>query len=189
MKKIIIFIFIFFTFLYGRVIMEMKIEEKIKICNHELILNGSGIRNKFFIDVYIGSLYLEEPKNDAESIIKSKTIKSMELIIISNFITRKNLTIFLKSELKNSITPEEFKLLENHIELLLSTFHEEIEKGDRFSLNIIPNVGVVVYKNNRFIKSIKSDDLGKRLIELWIGKNPVDKNLKKQVLGIKPLSL
>jgi len=189
MKKIILVMFIFSILLYGRVIKEMKVEEKIKVYNQELILNGSGIRNKFFIDVYIGSLYLEELENDAESIIKSGKIKSMELIIVSNLITQKNLSGFLRSELKKSVAPKEFQLLEDDIELFLSTFHEKIKKGDRFSFNIIPNVGVEVYKNNRLIKSVKSDDLGRRLIELWIGENPVDENLKEEVLGIKTLTL
>jgi hypothetical protein len=47
MKKIIMFMFVSFIFLYGRTIKEIEIKEKIRVNNHELILNGSGIRNKF----------------------------------------------------------------------------------------------------------------------------------------------
>ena len=35
----------------------------------QLVLNGAGIREKFFLDIYIGALYLERPMHDPAAIL------------------------------------------------------------------------------------------------------------------------
>ncbi len=183
MKKIILYLFILSTFSYTQIVNGLVLEDKIKVHGQELFLNGAGTRNKFFIDIYVGSLYVVSPTNDAASIVNSSTIKSMHLDIVSSWIHRKLLKSALRSELKSSSTEEEMEQLEDEIDIFLSAFSEEIEKGDKFIFNIIPGVGVEVYKNNKLIKFIQGDQFSKRLIRLWIGNTPVDKKLKIDILG------
>ena len=183
MKKIILFLFIISTLSYTQTINGIVVEEKVIVNNEELLLNGWGIRNKFFIDIYVGALYIPVPTNDAVSIINSPTPKSMYLHIIPNWISPSFLKSALKSELKNSSTKEEMDHLEKEIDIFLSTFDEKIKKEDKFIFNIIPDIGVEVYKNDKFIKSIEGEEFSKRLLELWIGDKPVDKKLKMKVLG------
>lgn len=183
MKKIILYLFIFSTLSYNQTINGVILKNKIKVHDQDLVLNGVGTRNKFFIDIYVGSLYVVAPTNDAVSIINSNTIKSMHLNIISNWINRKLLKSALRSELKNSSTKEEMDHLQDEIDIFLSTFNDEIKKGDEFTFNIIPDIGVEVYKNNKLIKSIQGDRFSKRLIQLWIGNTPVDEKLKVEILG------
>jgi hypothetical protein len=183
MKKIILFLLIFSTFLYAKTVNGVVLKDKIKVYNQELLLNGAGTRNKFFIDIYVGSLYVVAPTNDAASIINSNTIKSMHLNIVSGWINRKLLKSALRAELRSSSSEEEMDKLQGEIDVFLSTFDEEIIVGDKFIFNIIPGVGVKVYKNNRLIKSIQGNRFSERLIQLWIGNTPVDKKLKTEILG------
>lgn len=183
MKNFFLYFFIFFTLSYTQTINGVVVKDHIKVHGQDLVLNGAGTRNKFFIDVYVGSLYVTSPENDAVSIINSNTIKSMHLYIVSNWINRRLLKSALRSELKNSSTKEEMEQLQDEIDIFLSTFDEEIKKGDKFIFNIIPGIGVEVYKNNKLIKSIQGDLFSKRLIQLWIGDTPVDKKLKAEILG------
>lgn len=183
MKKIILYLFIFSSLSYTQTINGVVLKDKIKVHDQDLFLNGAGTRSKFFINIYVGSLYVMTPTNDAVSIINSNTIKSMHLNIISHWINRKLLKSALRSELKSSSTEEEMDQLQDEIDIFLSTFNEEIKKGDEFIFNIIPSVGVEVYKNNKLIKSIQGEQFSKRLIQLWIGNTPVDKKLKTKILG------
>ena len=183
MKKIILFLFILSTFSYTKTIHGVILEDKIKICNQKLLLNGAGIRNKFFITVYVGSLYVVKPTSNARSIINSNTLKSMHLNIVSGLINRRLLKNALKSELKNFSNKNEMNQLQREIDIFLSTFSEEIIKGDKFVFNIIPGIGVKIYKNNKLIKVLPGEQFSKRLIELWIGDTPVDSKLKKSILG------
>lgn len=183
MKKIVLFLFIFSILSYTQTINGVILKDKIKVYDQDLFLNGAGTRNKFFMDIYVGALYVVTPTNDAVSIINSNTIKSMHLNIIPSWINRKLLKSGLKSELKSSSTKEEMGQLQEEIDVFLSTFNENIKKGDQFIFNIIPDTGVEVYKNNKLIKSIQGDQFSKRLIQLWIGSTPVDKKLKAEILG------
>ncbi len=183
MKKIIFYLFIFSTLSYTQTVNGLVLKDKIKVHGQELFLNGAGTRNKFFIDIYVGALYVTAPTNDAVSIINSNTIKSMHLNIVSNWINRRLLKSALRSELRSSSTQEEMEQLQGEIDIFLSTFNEEIKKGDQFIFDIIPGIGVKVYKNDKLVKSIEGDRFSKRLIQLWIGNTPVDKKMKAEILG------
>jgi len=183
MKKLILYLSIFSILSYSQTTNGVVLKDKIKVHGQDLVLNGAGTRNKFFIDIYVGALYVTVPTNDAVSIINSNTIKSMHLNIISNWINRRLLRSALRSELRTSSTEEEMDQLQDEIDIFLSTFNEEIKKGDEFIFNIIPYIGVEVYKNNKLIKSIQGDLFSKRLIQLWIGNTPVDEKLKIEILG------
>ena len=41
----------------------LKVEEK------DLVLNGGGLREKYFLDLYVGGLYLVSKSTDADAII------------------------------------------------------------------------------------------------------------------------
>ena len=46
---------------------------------HELVLNGAGIRKKFFIKIYIGALYLPSKSNAVESILNMEGAKRVTM--------------------------------------------------------------------------------------------------------------
>ena len=45
--------------------------------NITLILNGAGLREKFFIDVYIGALYLQAKTPDARAILSDECVNPL----------------------------------------------------------------------------------------------------------------
>lgn len=47
----------------------------------ELVLNGAGLREIFFVDVYSAALYLSQKSNDANTVITMKGPKSVRLVL------------------------------------------------------------------------------------------------------------
>ena len=47
----------------------------------ELVLNGAGLREIFFVDVYSAGLYLSQKSNDANTVITMKGPKSVRLVL------------------------------------------------------------------------------------------------------------
>ena len=45
--------------------------------NEHLVLNGMAVRDKFFIKVYVGGLYLQKRTSNAEDIIRADTPKAL----------------------------------------------------------------------------------------------------------------
>jgi hypothetical protein len=51
---------------------------------HNLTLQGGGVREKFFIDLYAAGLYLAEASRDADTIVNAESAMAMRLAIVSS---------------------------------------------------------------------------------------------------------
>src|SRR5258705_12785884 len=57
----------------------VNMEDKTTVNGQTLVLNGAGIRKKFFIKVYVGGLYLAAKQSDAAAVITSDSPRRMLL--------------------------------------------------------------------------------------------------------------
>ncbi len=147
-----------------------------------LVLNGSGLRKKFFITLYVGSLYLTEKSSDAEKIIKDDTPMAIRLAIRSSLISpekMKEATLegFNKST-RGNITP-----IKPQIDELLKTFDKGVGQGDVYELINMPGSGVHVVRNGVRVATIRSPAFKQALFGIWLSKTPVQLSLKHQMLG------
>jgi len=186
MKKILLIFLLISTFSFSAEIKDIKFPKSVIVNNQKLFLNGVGIRNKFFIDAYIGGLYLTNPTHDPKKILASNEIISLRIIINLSIPSKRLMKLMLMHELKISLTKAELKKVENEIDIFLSTFNQKILAGDTFVFNIIPNGGIKAYKNNQLVKVINNDSFNKIILKPWIGDRPVEKKLKSNLLGVNP---
>src|SRR5690554_3417835 len=61
----------------------VDVKETMSLDNQELVLNGAGVRTKWFVDGYIAALYLAEKTTDAEAVIEADEPMAVSLIITS----------------------------------------------------------------------------------------------------------
>jgi len=67
-----------------------------------LKLQGAGIREKFFFDLYVGALYLQTPKMDAKEILETDEQMGLKLHIISSMITSQKMEDATREGFENS---------------------------------------------------------------------------------------
>ena len=65
--------------------------ESLQTGQTQLMLNGAGIRTKFFFDIYVGGLYLKEKSQDATAIIEANEPMAIRLHILSSKATSKKM--------------------------------------------------------------------------------------------------
>jgi len=150
--------------------------------NVNLVLNGQGIRDKFFIDLYVCGLYLPSKSSNADEIINQDTPMSLKLHIVSSLISSdkmKNGTLegFEKS------TNGNMEPLQEKIDQFIGVFKEEIKKNDIYDFYYLPKVGVQIYKNSILKKTIEGLEFKKALFGIWLGEKPAQSSLKKELLG------
>ena len=58
-----------------------QFEDKLTKEGTELVLNGAGLREIFFVDVYSAGLYLTQKSNDANTVIEMSGPKSVRLVL------------------------------------------------------------------------------------------------------------
>lgn len=160
----------------------IKVPETLNLDNQTLELNGAGIRSKFFVDLYVGSLYTTEKTDDASSVLNSETPVAIQLFITSKLITSEKLTEAVNEGFEKS-TGGQVEPLKDRLSAFIDVFQAEIVKGDNFVMFVTPGKGVDVYKNGKKLTTIKGDDFSRALLGVWLGDQPVDADLKADMLG------
>ena len=147
-----------------------------------LNLNGAGVREKLWIDLYAGGLYLSEKSSDAPAIVSADKPMSIKLHIVSKLITSEKMMDAVNEGFENS-TGGNTKPLSADIKKFQSFFMEEIKKNDIFDIVYMPSQGVMVYKNDKELGTIKGMDFKKALFGIWLSNRPADDDLKEAMLG------
>lgn len=160
----------------------VKVDEKLALDGNNLTLNGAGVREKFFMDMYVGSLYLTKKSTNAQDIIDSKESAAIKLNIVSGMITSDKMISAINEGFENS-TGKKTAPYKAKIDKFKGFFKEKINKGDTFIILYDAKDGIIVYKNGVKKGSIEGHDFKKALFGIWLGKKPADDDLKDDMLG------
>lgn len=149
----------------------------------ELSLNGAGVREKFWMDMYAGGLYTSQNMKDAEKVMNADAPMVIKLHIVSGLISSDKMISAVEEGFENS-TNGDTKPYRAKIDKFISFFSDEITKNDVFDITYTPSAGVVVFKNDKALGIIEGHDFKKALFGIWFSEEPADKNLMKGMLGL-----
>jgi hypothetical protein len=71
----------------------------------------------------------------------------------------------------------------DEIEQLSSSFNSAVASGDFYEFIFVPEIGTHVLKNNELVELIPGFDFKKAFFGIFLSNNPIQKNLKKAMLG------
>jgi hypothetical protein len=160
----------------------VNMPESLEVTKGKLILNGAGVRSKFFMDLYIGGLYLQNKSNDPKEIIEGDELMAIRLHIISSLINSKKMEDATREGFENA-TKGNTEPIKSEIEEFISVFKEKIEENDIFDLIYLPGKGLEVYKNSEFKSRIEGLVFKQALFGIWLSDKPAQKSLKEAMLG------
>ncbi|MGA1413751.1 MAG: chalcone isomerase family protein [Candidatus Kapaibacteriota bacterium] len=147
-----------------------------------LVLNGAGIREKFWMDMYVGALFVTKKTQNAQSLINADEPMAMELTIVSSLISSDKMSDAVEEGFEKSANGN-VSSLRSRIDQFKGFFKEKIKKGDVFSMIYEPGMGVSVLRNGNKAGTISGLDFKKGLFGIWLCDDPADKYLKKRLLG------
>jgi len=147
-----------------------------------LTLNGHGNRIKFFMKVYEGSLYLESASSNAEEILRSDAPMSIRIDVLSSLVTPEAMKTALNEGLEKS-TGKNISPISKEIEQLNASFNSDVGSGDFYEFIYLPDSGVNVLKNSNYIDTIPGIGFKKAFFGIFLSNNPIQKSLKKAMLG------
>lgn len=185
MKKLIFILLLSFaTHSHAFEIADVNLDEKIQLDKNQLVLNGAGIRKKFFVKVYIGALYLGEKARTADAVLADNGVKRMSFILLRS-VTGKQVLDGINEAILPNNTDEEMKAIETRLYLFEKMFVPvtEIKNGEIVNLDYFPGVGTRVSVNGMDKGIIEGADFYRSLLKIWVGKKPVQSALKQSVLG------
>ncbi len=179
---ILLAVFVTFTATAQKKVGGVVLPAKVTYQEQELTLNGAGVREKLWIDLYAAGLYLDQKNNDANAIINSEKPKAIKLHIVSKLISSNKMIEAVTEGFENS-TNGNTTPIQEEIDTLLGFFREDIKKNDIFDLVYVPSKGVVAYKNGQEKGVIPGKEFKKALFGIWLSNRPADDGLKNDLLG------
>lgn len=162
----------------------VDIPETYSAMDTELKLNGAGTRSKWFMDLYVGGLYVPESIDDGQAVINADEPQAITLHIISGMITSDRMTEATMEGFKNA-TDGDLSAIRDDVDQFMSVFAEEIKEGDVFDLVYLPSEGVRVLKNGEVRDTVGDLEFKKALFGIWLSDKPAQKELKASMLGLR----
>ncbi len=172
--------------LYAKNVAGIKIAETQTLSGstQKLILNGSGIRKKFFVKVYIGSLYLPKPARNLEAVLKQTGPAAVHMYFLHSKVLKEKLVNGWNEGFSSNTSASAMASLKPRIEKFNGLFRT-VKKGEVIRLDYIPGKGTHVLIQGEKRGVIKGLDFWQALLRIWLGSKPADSKLKKAMLGQK----
>ncbi|MCK7548073.1 chalcone isomerase family protein [Marinobacter koreensis] len=166
----------------ARTIEGVDVPETYQAMGTDLKLNGAGTRSKWFMDLYVGGLYVPQAESDGQAVIDADEPQAITLHIISGLITSDRMTEATLEGFEAS-THGNMAPVQDEIDRFMDVFKDEIKEGDVFDLVYVPDEGVRVLKNGKVKDTIGGLAFKKALFGIWLSDKPAQEDLKEEMLG------
>jgi len=162
-------------------IADVKLDDSVAVGNQNLVLNGGGIRKKFFIKVYVGGLYLPAKNNNATAIMATDAPRRMVMHFV--YSVSKDQMCEAWSEGLEANTPNASAEVKGAFKTLCSLM-EAIPKGNRLVLTYVPGTGTTVEVNGHMKGTLPGKPTADAMLATWLGPKPAPgEDFKNAVLG------
>src|SRR6187549_3473787 len=159
----------------------VKIEDSVKVGEHNLVLNGAALRKKFIIKVYVGGLYLQAKQNNAAAILAADAPRQQVMHFIFNVDKEKMAEAWEEGLADN--TPNASPEVKTAFKTL-STWMEDMKEGQRIVLTYEPGTGTTVMVNGKNKGTLGGKAVADAILNTWVGPKPgPGADFKKGVLG------
>lgn len=166
---------------FARTVGDVTLPDSLQIHNSALVLNGAGMRSKYFLDVYVVGLYLPQAGQDAQHIISADQVQAVRLVITSSRITRDRLVDSIEDGIRQS-AGKEFPRYQPMLQELWDALTFEVKIGDQFDFTYVPQSGTHFYRNGELLRVLPQFDFKQVLFGIWLGNDPVQDSLKQALL-------
>jgi hypothetical protein len=162
----------------------IHLADRMQVRDAVLQLNGGGIRTKFFIKIYVGALYLPQKQTSAEAIIADEHEHRIAMYILHELSGEKLFNAF-NDAIEANHSAAELTALDAQIQQMKQIFEavHEVKPGDIIMLDYLPDRGTRITVNGTERGIIAGAAFNRALLKVWLGRNPVQDDLKKGMLG------
>jgi len=172
------------TSAYGREIAGVDVPETVNQGDGtQLELNGAGIRSKMFFKIYIGQLYLAKKQSDAAAILGEDSGRQIVMHFLYKEVGQDDLVEAWNDGFQGNGTAEQLTELSAQI-ATFNTLFDTVKKGDQIVLDYTVGQGTTVVIRGEKKGTIEGKPFNDLLLSIWLGKAPVSKDLRDDLLGL-----
>jgi len=170
---------ILFTPAHAAELAGVSMPDSATVGGKSLVLNGMGLREKYFIDVYVGGLYMPSKSSDAGGIIAQDVPKRIVMHFVYSEVGKAKLTGafdegFASVKAQSSQADGLSKL---------NAMMQTVQKGDKIVFDYVPGTGTTVMVKGVKKGTIPGVEFMKALWGVYLGPSPPTGALKRGMLG------
>jgi hypothetical protein len=148
----------------------------------ELQLNGMGYRTKFVFKIYIGALYTETKVNTRDAAQALTGPKRVVMHVVYDEVAREKMIKAWHEGFEENNSREQLEKLQARLNTFVNYF-PDLKAGDEVLFDYIPASGTRVTINGEEKGVIDGADFYQALLDVWLGDEPADADLKEAMLG------
>ena len=164
----------------AREIAGVDVPESVTVEGKTLKLNGAGMRKKFIIKVYVGALYLEANSTDAAAILSADSVRQVRMTFLRSVDKEKIVGAYKEGFEKNS--KDKAAALQGGLDKIAAALPAEVKSGQEMWVTYVPSKGTTIAVKDGPSVTIPGKDFGDALLRNWLGPEPADAGLKKELL-------
>jgi hypothetical protein len=160
----------------------VNLPDRISVGDTELVLNGAGVREKFFFDIYVAALYLPARNKDAGTILQTDQPWRMSMNFLYSEVDKEKLDKGWEEGFESNVSSDRLPALHERLQKFKAMFIT-MHKGDVILMDYLPGAGVRVTIKGEEKGVVPGADFARALLSVWIGPEPVTSSVKKSLLG------
>jgi hypothetical protein len=175
------FIFLCSMFAWSATLAGVTFPDTHIVSSQTLTLNGMGLREKFWIDIYVAALYLPFESKNPNKVISANVPKRIDIeFIYSNVPKQKMLNTFEENLKDNPQIPSKAQ------EEMRSCYNwfQDFTTGDSVSFVYEPEKGTTLFVNGTPKGTIAGLDFMKAVFTIYLGSKPASVPLRQALLGL-----
>lgn len=161
-----------------------RFDEVIRLGGVDLVLNGIGVRRRFYLPIYVAALYVPQRSSDPEVLLSQSGPRRMAL----RFVREVEADLFLTSldaGMRKHYAPAQLAAWKEQWEILSIVISRMVvaRRADHISWDYKPEDGSRLVKNSvPRVPSIPGEDFYNAVLRVWLGQQPADADLKRGIL-------
>lgn len=158
----------------------VTVPDSVQVDGDRLVLNGMGLREKFFVDVYVAALYLPKAERSEQSIFAADEKRQVVMHFVHDVSKEQICDAWTESLEANR--PNANAALKRDFDTLCS-YMESVEEGQQMTFTYVPGEGTTVTVDGKDKGTLGDKSFADALFASWIGQHPATGKLKKGMLG------
>ena len=163
-----------------------RFDDRVRVADTELLLNGIGFRAVLMFKAYAAALYMTEKADKPADVLAVKGAKRIQIKMLLD-VDAKEFSKAVNVGIPRNSTVDETAALKDRMEQFDVSIDAigKIRKGDVVTLDFVPSKGLI-FSLNGVAKGrpIAGADFYAGVLRIFIGDKPVDQKLKAGLLSL-----
>jgi long-chain acyl-CoA synthetase len=164
----------------------VQLEDEVRVDGHRLLLNGAGVRTRYFFKVYVAGLYLAQRTASADAALAAAGAKRI-VMVMRRAASADQFCQSVDAGLRANNGEAQLAAVRPQTEALYRMIRARgaAHEGMKIVLDYAPSArATTVYADGRALgPPVAGEAFFRALLRIWLGERPVQADLKERLLG------